>query len=334
MPALVRPWKPRASSIGTYIRCEWRGLHDRLIDDGTIPAPMRLPSSLRENRDSPNASLGVCEHFILQDGLRCVFAPKDLKYLDFDKIELSTSMEGLSREEKEFAEYCDVMFGGDIDATKVAYERGDPRVHQPLPSEWKEAATLFDNDMELTQEQARKTATLAASKLPKSPDGKPWLSETLLENDFLTGHTDFLSQDYSVVGDLKTTAKPMQHAWIKYEHLAQLAAYHILTGCRQSWVLYVDSMRAAWSSMVWVDWTKPGMKRYAEQVADFCKLLMSQTIFETAMPRLGSHCSETWCPYRKTCYQEMMPPQGTIYNAAAAQRPTGQLTWGGKTVGA
>ncbi len=329
MSAIIRPWKPRASSIGNYLRCEWRALQDRLIDDGTIPAPMRLPESHREKRESPNAALGNCEHFTLQDGIRCEFGPRDTTYLDFDKMEVAP-FEQLSREEKEFVEYCQAFFDGDMDATEESYKKGESRIYQPLPSEWTHASELFGNNVDLTKEKARAVATLGASKMPLSPDGKPWLSETHLENDILTGHTDFLSQDYSVVGDLKTTAKPMTHAWIKYEHLAQIVAYHLLTGCKKAWVLYLDSLRASWSVLVWVDFTTPGLQRYAEQISDYCRLLMSDKIFEVAVPRLGSHCSETWCPYGKTCYQEMMPKPGIFYNALEAKRATGQLVWGGK----
>ncbi len=327
MSAIIRPWKPRASSIGNYIRCEWRALQDRLIDDGSIPAPMRLPSSHRKPRESPNAALGNCEHFVLQDGIRCEFGPRDTRYLDFDKIE-TAPFEQLSREEKEFVEYCRTFFDNDIDATEAAYKAGESRIYQPLPSEWKYASELFGNSLEVTQQKVREVALLGASKVPTTPDGKPWLSETELENDILTGHTDFLSQCRTVVGDLKTTARPMTHAWIKYEHLAQMASYHILTNCKKTWVLYLDSMRAAWSVMVWIDWTLPGMQRYAEQVADFCKLLMSDKIFDVAMPRLGEHCSSTWCAYHDSCYSEMMPPKGILFDATASKRATGTFSWG------
>lgn len=319
-PLPKKPWKPRSSSIGMYLQCEWRGLQDRLFHEG------RLPEHDREPFDSPNASLGNCGHFTLQDGLRCQFSPRDHDFFNAERL-LAENIE-FNHEEKEFLEYAETFFEGDIDATIAAYKAGDPRIYQPLPSEWIDASQLFAGDIEITREKVRATASLAASRVPKSPDGKPWLCETLLENDYLTGHTDFLSQDYTVVGDLKTTAQPPNHGWIKYEHLGQLAAYHLLTGCKTSWVLYVDSMRASWVTVVWVDWSKPGLQRYAEQVKDFCKHLMSDAIFDSAVPRLGSHCSKTWCSYRKTCYQEMMPAAGTVFDAAASKRPTGQLQWG------
>lgn len=320
-------WKPRASAIGSYMRCEWRAVHDRLIFEGKIPAPQRDPSE-----SAGYASLGNCGHFVLQDGLRCQFGPRDVKNIDLDKVMQDGTV--LGREEKEFAEYCDEFFAGDLDATIAAYKSGDPKIYQPLPSEWQEAATLFGGNMELTQQKVRDTATLAAAKVPKTPDNKPWLCETSLENEYLTGHTDFLSQCYTQVGDLKTTAKPPNHGWIKYEHLAQLAAYHLLTGCKQTWILYVDSMRAMWATLIWVDWTQPGKKAYAEQVEAYCKYLMSDAVFEHAIPRIGSHCSETWCPYRKICYQEMMPPPGIVFDVNATKKLSGQLTWGGKVMGA
>ncbi len=326
MPRLKKPWKPRSSSIGYYLRCDHRAVQDRLYHEGKLP-----PHVIRDDSDaSPNAALGNCAHFTLQDGLRCHFSPRDWEAFDVERL---MEAPDLDREEKEFIEYADVFFGGDLDATLAAYKAGDPKIFQPLPSEWKDASQLFGNSIEATRERVRATATLAATHVPKAPDGKPWLCETLLENEYVTGHTDFLSQDFSQVGDLKTTARPVTHGWIKYEHLGQLTAYHLLTGCKLSWVLYVDSMRAAWATMVWVDWTKPGMQEYARHVKKYCISLMSDRIFDTALPRLGSHCSDTWCQYRKSCYQQMMPPAGIYHDTVTAKRPTGGLVWGGKVMG-
>lgn len=319
------PWKPRASSIGSYMRCEWRALQDRLVYEGKLPKEHREDSSAKGY-----ASLGNCGHFTLQDGLRCQFSPRD--DVDLDRI-VDLPEDDLTHAEKEFCEYAEAFFDRDLDATLAAYRAGDPRAFQPLPSEWEEASTLFGKDVEATKVKVRALATLAAAKVPRTPDGKPWLCETSLENDYVTGHTDFLSQCSTQVGDLKTTARPPNHGWIKYEHLAQLAVYHLLTGCKTTWILYVDSMRQAWTTLIWVDWTQPGKKKYAEQVESYCKYLMSDAVFEHAIPRLGSHCGETWCPYRKTCYQEMMPAQGITYDAAAAARPTGTLMWGGQAMG-
>ncbi len=326
-PLPKKPWKPRASAIGSYMRCELRALQDRLFHEGELPAEV-----VREESDMKSyASLGSCGHFTLQDGTRCLFAPRESSFVNFDR--LLDPAAPLTEEERKFCSYADLAFDGDLDATLAAYKAGDPRIFQPLPVEWTNASELFGNDIALTREKVRATASLAASKMPTAPDGKPWICESSFENDLMTGHTDFWSQCGTVVGDLKTTSKPPNHGWIKYEHLAQLAGYHLLTGCTKSWILYVDSMRAAWATLIWVDWTRPGHQRYAQQVADYCKLLMSPAIFDVAIPRIGSHCSETWCPYRKCCYQDMMPPPGIVHDAISAKRPTGQLQWGGKVMG-
>ncbi len=317
-----KPWKPRSSSIGYYMQCEDRARQDRMYYEGTLPDHVRPPF------DSPKASLGNCGHFVLQDGIRGVFSPRDCAF-DFDRL-TEASAEGLTDEEKQFGEYCDAFFDGDIDATIDAYKRGDPKIYQPLPSEWTDASRLFGHDIEITREKVRATATLAGAKVPRTPDDKPWLCETSLENEYLTGHTDFLSQDFTIVGDLKTTSKPVDRGRIKTEHMAQLASYHLLTGCQKSWILYVDSMRAAWSTLIWVDWTKAGPKRYAQHVKNFCEFLMSDLIYDLAFPRLGKHCGDGWCPFQSTCYNDIVPPPGTLYEVAKAKRATGQLVWGGK----
>ncbi len=320
-PLPKKPWKPRSSSIGGYMACEMRALNDRLHYEG------KLPDYTPEPFDSPNAALGNCGHFTLQDGLRGIFSPRDHDFFDPDRL-LSLAVTGYSDDEKQFLEYADSFFDGDIDATLDAYKAADPRIYQPLPSEWVDAARLFGTDIELTREKVRATATLAAAKVPVTPDGKPWLCETSLANEYLTGHTDFLSQDYTVVGDLKTTGIPLDKGHIKYEHLVQLASYHLLTGCLKSWILYVDSMKASWCTIIWVDWTKPGTKRYAEDVRQFCEYLMSDLIYDLAVPRLGPHCSKMWCPHRKACYEQIVPAKGSVYDVVKTKRAVGQIQWG------
>ncbi len=321
----MKPWKPRSSSIGNYMRCEYRAVQDRLIYEGKIPKPVST------SRGTSYASLGNCGHFTLQDGMRCVFAPKHFTP-DFDRL-LADPAPTLSEDEEDFLKYADEFFDGDLDATFAAYQIGDPKIYQPLAEEWTDAALLFGKDTEMTRQKVRDTATLAAAKVPKTPDGKPWICETTLENDYLTGHTDFLSDDFTMVGDLKTASRPPQGGWIKYEHLAQLAAYHLLTGCKQTWILYVDSQKQAWATLIWTDWTQPGKKEYAEHVASYSRYLMSDQVIENAIPRLGDHCGGSWCGHQRTCYQEYMPRPGIMYDAKQAAQPTGQLMWGGKAMG-
>jgi hypothetical protein len=314
-------WRPRASGVGQYLACEWRAANDRAIAEKRAdPALLKDPE-----RDTCHMSLGTCIHFETQDGLRCQFASQDMLWLNSDEDE--------TEREQDFAEISDRFFGGDDDACVKAHLAGDPRTHAPKLREYEDASLLFGKNMSETRERIRASAKLAAQHVPASPDGKPWICETAHENEYVTGHSDFWSQDGTVLGDLKSTAKPPVHAYIKYEHYGQLAVYHNLTGCLRSWVLYVDSMRAAWTTLVWIDWTRPGPKRYAAHIAEVCRYLCSDQLYERAIPRLGPHCKDTWCPYYGNCHQDQMPPRGIHIDAVAATQATGPLLWGGKAIG-
>jgi hypothetical protein len=313
-------WRPRASGVGQSLDCDWRAANDRAIHEGLADASIKDPE-----RETCNMSLGTCIHFETQDGIRCQFAPQDMAWLNSDDDETEL--------EEAYYEVCDRDFGGDVHTCTQAFLTGDPRTHRPPTSMYLDAAKLFGNDLPFTRERIRASALLAAQHIPASPDGKPWIAETTHENEYVTGHSDFWSQDGTVLGDLKSTAKPPNHGYIHYTHLAQLAVYHNLTGCLRSFVLYVDSMRAAWTTLVWIDWTLPGMREYTQHIADLCVYLGSPELYKNARPRLGDHCKDTWCPYYGGCHQRMMPPRGIHINAITAKAPVGGLTWGGKVIG-
>lgn len=272
----VGPWRPRASSVGYYMKCLWRAAQDKLRHYGQLPEGL-----FHEQDDTSYADLGTCIHFTLQDGTRCVFP-------------------------------------------------GPPEDHAPTAEEWKSASSHFGGDLEVTRERVRAAATLGAQKLPKAPDGKPWKAEWAYENEWTTGHIDFLSHDGSIVGDLKTTTKPPVNRRIKAEHQAQLAVYHILTGAPKGFVLYVDSMRAAWTTTCWIDFLKPDFQFYCEQVKAFCQFLMSDRLLDVAYPNLDhTNCTGCFCPYTKSCYGRMAFPPGVDYNAVAARMPTGRVGFTG-----
>ena len=78
-----KPWKPRASALGGYMRCTWRAVQDRKVYEGELPAPIE--------RVSPgNSDLGTCGHFTLQDGMRCLF-PKKQMVRDIDAFLMDCS---------------------------------------------------------------------------------------------------------------------------------------------------------------------------------------------------------------------------------------------------
>jgi len=325
-PAVTKPWKPRCSSLGAYSNCLWRAAQDRLVAMGELPPPPPQESTA-------NASLGTCGHFTLQDGLRCEFPKKWLnvnldEFADYlDKAEASKTFDrnNCLPDQLELLDLADEYFAGDLFEAHAALAKGDPRCYQPTKAEWEDAAKLWNGNLDHTRERVRATASLAAARVPPLPNGETWLAEEEFENDFTSGHTDFRRRDNSVLGDLKTTGKPPKGGWMKPDHLMQVTGYHLLTGAPRAWVLYVDSLRAAWVNVVWIDYTTDAMKFYAEQVEAFCRFLMSDKLLDVCFPNIGDHCVTSWCKYRHECYSRIMPPPGSLYNLSIARKSSGPI---------
>jgi hypothetical protein len=324
---VIKPWKPRCSSLGVYAKCLWRAANDRRVAEGLQPPPP-------PQANTSNASLGTCEHFVLQDGIRCQFPAKILPVDPlalFDKVEAleranrPLDVTNLTPKERELLQVADEQFDGDLAAAHTAWAKGDPRCYAPTKAEWADASQLWRGNLDHCREQARATASLAAARVPALPNGETWLAEEEFENDYTCGHTDFRRRDNSVLGDLKTTGKPPQGGWLKHDHLWQLTGYHLLTGAPKAWVLYVDSMHAKWVNVVWIDFTTDAMKFFAEQVEAFCRFTMSDRLWDAAYPNIGDHCVHSWCNYRAECYQKIMPPPGSLYNVSIARKAVGPI---------
>ncbi len=266
------PWRPRASSVGYYMKCLWRATQDRMRHEGTLPEGLWAPQD-----DTSYADLGTCIHFTMQDGTRCRFP-------------------------------------------------GPPADHAPTPEEWISASQRFVGNMEVTRERVRESATLGAQQLPKTPTNEPWLSEWYFENEYTTGHIDFLSPCHQIVGDLKTTSQPPVNSRVKPEHQAQMICYHLLTGAPKGFVLYIDSMKAHWATLCWIDFTKPDVAFFVEQVKSFCQFLMSDMLPAVAFPNLDhTNCPKCFCPYKHSCYEKYAFPPGREYSAISARRPVGKI---------
>ncbi len=319
---MIKPWKPRGSSLGAYANCLWRAAQDRLVYQGELPAPP-------EQRDTSAASLGNCEHFTLQDGIRCTFPAKKLNLNPtevWDRLDSGLLVpERMTADEKQLVDLADNFFDQDLVAAYEALARGDSRCYQPTKATWEDAAELWKGNMDHCREQVRAAASLGAGKIPVLPAGQFWSAEDSFENEFVSGHTDFLRPDRKVFGDLKTTAKPPKGGWLKTEHLMQMTAYRILTGAERAWVLYLDSQKARWVNLVWIDFTTDAMKFYADQVAEFCQFLMSDRLFDAAYPNLGDHCVYSWCKHKADCYSRIMPPPGSLYNVTVARKHVGPI---------
>jgi len=314
------------------MQCLLRAANDRMAYEGQRPEPP-------PQEDTSNASLGTCEHFVLQDGLRCKFPAKRLnvdpvefgRYLaEGDALGEMTpgkpiDMTGWSEDDVQLYQLADEHFEGDLVAAHAALAVGDPRCYQPTKAEWADAANLFDGSVERTREAARAAATLGAGRVPALPAGEVWHAEDEFENAYTIGHTDFLRADRSVLGDLKTTAKPPTGGWMKTYHLPQLTAYHLLTGAERAWVLYLDSLKGRWVNLVWIDFQTDAMKYYADQVRGFCEFLMSDKLLDVCFPNISDGCKTSFCRYKRECFDAIMPRPGSLYNLSLALRPTGPI---------
>jgi hypothetical protein len=191
--------------------------------------------------------------------------------------------------------------------------------HAPTPEQRVNAATLHANGK--LDEMLENVAACARAALPVSPDGKPWLAETAFKLPFVTGHIDFLSQDYSTIGDLKTTSRKPDHQRIKAEHLWQGICYKIGVKGRfkvepkSLWFLYVDSLRAQWAMLAHVDLMSEPILELEQHVRDYIKYLRSKRLYAQARPRMGAHCSGGFCPHVSRCKDRFLPPPTTIIEA-------------------
>lgn len=312
MTGLAYHWKPRSSTVGAYASCLYRAACDRMNADapgeGWAPAPQD---------DTSAADHGTCCHFVLQDGTRSLFAPRNAT--DEEALEASEFFAGPDGITDQTGMHQAVM-----DAHQ-AYRTGDPRAYQPTAAQWASGAKRFGNDPARHRSMVDAVAALAAQQMPKAPDGKPWIAEGSWENDLFTGHTDFTSQCLTMGGDLKTTSRPPVHNKVKARHLAQIASYYLLTGIPLWWVLYVDSMKAQWACLCWVDFTKPDMQFYAEQIEGLGRLLGGPHLLDIAFPNLGDHCSDDWCPYRTECADRIKPLAGRFFDVRTHRSVTGVI---------
>lgn len=323
---MKKPWKPRCSSLGSYMSCLLRAANDRMAYEGQREAPP-------EQADTSAASLGTCIHFTLQDGLRCKFPAKKLpidpvnflfRVEDLERAGQPLNTTTLTDVELELLTLADEHFEGDLSAAHAALAVGDSRCYQPTKGEWEDAAGLFGGDLARTRESVRGSASLGAGKVPALPGGV-WHAEDELENEYTIGHTDFLRSDRKVLGDLKTTQKPPTGGWMKTYHLPQLTAYHLLTEAERAWVLYLDSIKGRWVNLVWIDFTTDAMKYYADQVRSFCEFLMSDKLIDVCFPNIGDHCKNSFCRYKAECFSKIMPPPGSLYNLSLSRKQVGPI---------
>jgi len=209
------------------------------------------------------------------------------------------------------------------DALRCEFDGGREK-HLPTDEDKQGAAALHGGDLAATESAVRHVATNAAKHMPLPRDGRPWRAETACSARYLQGHLDFLSQDFLDIVDLKTASRKPPGDRPKPEHIAQVcgaypALVHEQFGVwpERAHILYVGS-DGLWAMLVTIDLQTEERKQYIQQTIDYCNFLRSKTFMGIAMPNLGSHCSDMWCPYTSLCKNKLMPAPSEVFEHGAA----------------
>lgn len=271
----------RCSSMGYYAACDFRAAYDRAIHEGLLEPSE--DSKARKNSPSPYADLGTCIHWVLQSRMGCIFPGAERAIGRPITEHIQELLDSAADEER----FTDEQFAS--------------------------ACTLFNDDPDLAMAKMEAAAKLAQDHMPKAPDGRPWFAERHVKTRELSGHIDFLSQDKTVIVDLKTTSRPPSYGKMKPAHIFQLCAYKILVPTvTKAYVLYVSSKG---------DWVIPPEESGAidfeseegEELLGYTRgvldHILSDDLYDRACPRFGS-CTDNFCPYVEDCVNRLTPIVG------------------------
>jgi hypothetical protein len=182
------------------------------------------------------------------------------------------------------------------------------RNQAPTAAQWDNASTLFGGNLDSTKRAAFAAASLAAAHLPK---GKSWRAEVRAKNRWTQGTIDLLTTDGEELWDLKTTSKPPLGGAIKAPHLYQLLTYRWLRKTpampKRGGVIYVDAIAASWCNPIAINYESEAIAELTEHIEQYARYLRSDRLFKHAVPRIGTHCSDDWCPYIRICKARFLP---------------------------
>jgi len=188
------------------------------------------------------------------------------------------------------------------------------------PEMYLSAAKLFGDDQGRLQHAIDAASAAGASAMPAAPDGRPWRAEVHAKSKFLTGHIDFLSQDGTVLIDLKTTSRKPDHNRVKGEHFLQMLAYKMLVpSITSAHILYVDAQQARWTLLSPPINFGPGSEAEAQlaPLLTFLKRIRAKKIYQTAIAAPGGHCAGCFCPHTAICKDALIPPPGVTVDFTA-----------------
>lgn len=185
-----------------------------------------------------------------------------------------------------------------------------PLKEAPTQAHRDSAASLFEGDFTAMDARIAEAASEAASVLPATDGG--WHVETNLDGRYRTGTADFLSRDFLIIGDLKTTSRRPDHGRLKALHLYQLLAYSLAVEesygivPRSAWVLYCGSVKRFDPVLVAVDLADPAVVALRDRLKKESRgWPRRKRAVALAVP--GPHCDDTFCRYRPTCRDGLCP---------------------------
>jgi len=200
-----------------------------------------------------------------------------------------------------------------FDGMGCAFDRNEP----PTDAQWQNASILFGGNLDRTKQAAFAAATLAASHLPKP---RVWRAEVRASSRWTQGTIDLLTEDGTELWDLKTTSKPPLGGNIKAPHLYQLLTYRLLCKSKKrpmpktGGVIYVDAIGASWCHAMSIDYEDEALVELSDQIEQYTRYLRSNQLFKHAVPRIGTHCSEDWCPFVSVCRNRFIKPLSTGFS--------------------
>jgi len=161
-------------------------------------------------------------------------------------------------------------------------------MEEPSPEDYIEAEPMIEARQACVQG--------AVAAIRKEYPDLVWEAEGSYKIEYLTGHTDLVSG--KVLLDIKTASKRPARNQIAIDHYWQLLAYHLLTGCTDLRILYVNS-KGEWTVL-----SDPVDMDCEQTKMDIASLI--ETLKDPRRRHVyGGHCSK--CRAELNCRRKTIP---------------------------
>lgn len=136
----------------------------------------------------------------------------------------------------------------------------------------------------------------------------------------ISGHADLMSEDGTVLVDIKTTARRPTKARPKASNLPQMFQYkELFPDLQRAYLLYVHSIEQKWAILSpALEFDSPALRVYASMIRTRREEMQAPGF--RGVPNLSA-CDEYFCPWRNICRDEVVPGPGTEYTAPEEPEP-------------